>query len=185
MPPTPSDSACGCLQSSLSCYFQPQGTNQTAIAVTVGNLLNTACGLLGQAGSTCNDIAASGSAGTYGIVSQCAAQEKLSYVMSLYYELEKRDPNACSFGGSGVTRSTTTTASAVASSCLSSATGTSVPSSPATASGASTTRSANPTSSGSSGGGSSGAVALSVNSGAIGLAAMVLVSVVGGAMTLL
>jgi hypothetical protein len=68
LPPTPNDAACACLSSTLSCLFTPQTTNYTAI---VGELLDTACGLLGQAGGTCDDIAANGSTGVYGRVSGC------------------------------------------------------------------------------------------------------------------
>lgn len=68
LPPTPNDADCACLEKSLSCQFTPQTTNTTAI---VGELLDTACSLLGQSGGSCNDIAGSGANGTYGRVAYC------------------------------------------------------------------------------------------------------------------
>jgi 1,3-beta-glucanosyltransferase GAS1 len=68
LPPTPNDAACNCLENTLSCRFTPADSNYSQI---LGTLLDTACGLLGQAGGNCNDIASNGSSGTYGRVSSC------------------------------------------------------------------------------------------------------------------
>lgn len=68
LPPTPNDTACACVVNTLSCQFTPAVTNTVDI---VGVLLDTACGLIGQAGGNCNAIAGSGSAGTYGNFSFC------------------------------------------------------------------------------------------------------------------
>ena len=64
LPPTPVDAACKCVESSLSCQFNPQTSNTTGI---VGPLLSTACGLVGN----CQSISAFGDNGTYGLVSAC------------------------------------------------------------------------------------------------------------------
>ena len=69
LPPTPVDSACSCLASSVSCQFTPTQNPQAV----VGDLLNTACGLLGEQGGNCDDISANGQTGTYGTVSSCDA----------------------------------------------------------------------------------------------------------------
>lgn len=69
LPPTPVDSACNCLASSVSCQFTPSG-NPNAV---VGSLLDEACGLLGQQGGNCDAISADGQTGTYGTVSSCDA----------------------------------------------------------------------------------------------------------------
>ena len=74
LPPTPSDSACQCLESSLSCQFNPQTSNTTAI---VGSLLDTACSLLGSVGGNCNPIAGNGQTGQYGLVSSCDPSESV------------------------------------------------------------------------------------------------------------
>jgi hypothetical protein len=74
LPPTPNDKSCQCLESTLSCLFTPQTNNYSII---VGELLNTGCSLLAQAGGNCNDIASSGASGTYGRVSYCDPCEYL------------------------------------------------------------------------------------------------------------
>jgi len=130
LPPTPSDSACQCLDSNLSCLFNPQTSNTTAI---IGPLLDTACSLLGTAGGNCNLIATNGQTGQYGLASSCDPSTLLSLAMSEYFEAESRNPQACSFGGNGTVNakaSSSSNASAVASSCLASATGTQVPTAP-------------------------------------------------------
>lgn len=68
LPPTPNDAACECLANAVSCQFTPDTSNTTAI---VGPLLDTACQFLGQAGGSCDDIAANGTTGVYGRVSFC------------------------------------------------------------------------------------------------------------------
>lgn len=68
LPPTPNLAACQCLENSLGCQFTPTTSNYSAI---VGALLNYGCSALGQAGGTCNPIAANGATGVYGAVSAC------------------------------------------------------------------------------------------------------------------
>ncbi|KAI0307493.1 glycoside hydrolase family 72 protein [Multifurca ochricompacta] len=134
LPPTPNDAACQCLESNLSCQFNPQTSNTTAI---LGPLLDTACSLLGTVGGSCDPIAGNGQTGQYGVVSPCDPSTKLSFAMSGYFEANKRNPQACSFGGNGTVNakaSTTSSASAFASSCLAAATGTHVPTAPSTTS---------------------------------------------------
>ncbi|KAL4068413.1 carbohydrate-binding module family 43 protein [Scleroderma yunnanense] len=128
LPPTPSVSACTCMENNLSCIFTPSVSNYTAI---VGSLLDYGCSLLGQAGGSCNDISGNGTTGQYGLVSECDPTVKLSYVMSEYYGATNNNAQSCSFGGNGtVNAKASAAATSVAASCLSSATGTSVPSLP-------------------------------------------------------
>lgn len=68
LPPTPSNSACQCLENNLSCQFNPQTTNTSAI---IGTLLDTACSLIGTKGGNCDAIASNGQTGQYGVVSEC------------------------------------------------------------------------------------------------------------------
>ena len=107
----------------------------------------------------------------------------LSFVMSEYYEAEKRNAQACSFGGNGTVNSkasSSSNASLVASSCLSSATGTFVPSAPSSGSPGSTT-----SGSGSkSGTGAATTVVVSDVRALLGVFLMVAVSVVGGLLSL-
>lgn len=176
LPPTPVDAACQCMEASLSCQFNPQTSNTTGI---LGPLLNTACGLIGD----CTAIAGNGQNGTYGLASACDPSTKLSFVMSLYYESQNRNAQACSFAGNGtVNKASTASASAVASSCLASATGVSTPSTPANNPGSASTGASGSTSSNKSG---ATPVALFGDSRALlGVFLMVVVSVVGGFLSL-
>ncbi|EDR08961.1 glycoside hydrolase family 72 protein, partial [Laccaria bicolor S238N-H82] len=139
LPATPNLAACQCLKNALSCQFTPVVSDYTVVA---GQLINTACGLLGQSGGTCTDIAADGAAGTYGLVSGCDPTVKLSYVMSKYYESQNRNSQACSFAGNGTVNShasTSASAASVASSCIASPSATFAPTAPASSSGSSST----------------------------------------------
>ncbi|KAI0286688.1 glycoside hydrolase family 72 protein [Russula aff. rugulosa BPL654] len=174
LPPTPIDAACQCLQSNLDCLFNPQVSNTTGI---VGPLLDTACGLIGQVGGNCNALSANGSSGTYGLVASCDPSSKLSFAMSIYYEANKRNAQSCSFAGNGTVNSKASTASAtaIASSCLASATGTGVP----------TASQAGSTPSGSSGKkGAATSVLVSDSRALLGVFLMAAVSVVGGVLSL-
>lgn len=78
LPPTPNLAACTCLENNLSCQFTPTTSNYSAI---VGSLLDYGCSLLGQAGGSCNPIAANGTTGVYGAVSAC--DPSVSFLMRL------------------------------------------------------------------------------------------------------
>lgn len=171
LPPTPNLSACNCIvKNSLSCLFTPttpQGVNG------VGSLLDLGCQLLGQNGGSCDAIAGNGQTGTYGALSGCDPNTKLSYVFSQYYERTARNPQSCSFGGNATVASPLPSDSAAAASaqasCLSAnPTGVVTPTAPATAS---ATRG--------SGGGGSGGSGGSNNNGAIGMGAGAVVGTVG------
>ncbi|VDB90218.1 unnamed protein product [Peniophora sp. CBMAI 1063] len=192
LPPTPNDAACSCLDSVVSCLFTPKVDNTSAI---VGELFNTACQLLGGQGSNCDAISSNGTTGTYGAVSGCDADTMLSFVMTQWYELSGRNPEACSFAGNGtLNQQASTTASGVdaaASSCLASATGASTPAAPTAAQGSSSSSGSGSQSSSGSGSGSSGSNDSSsaarmgeASFGAAGVVLMVFISVVGGAITL-
>ncbi|KAI9572583.1 carbohydrate-binding module family 43 protein/Glycoside hydrolase family 72 protein [Boletus coccyginus] len=132
LPPTPNLAACTCLENNLSCQFTPTTSNYSA---TVGSLLNYGCSLLGQVGGTCSPISADGGAGVYGTVSACDPTVMLSWVMTQYYLDNNNNAQACSFSGNGTVNSqapsSTGASDAAASSCLASATSTSVPTLPA------------------------------------------------------
>lgn len=107
---------------------------------------------------------------------------KLSFAMSIYYEANKRNAQACSFAGNGTVNSKASSASAtaVASSCLASATGTNVPTAPASASQAGSS----PSGSGSGKKGAATTVFVSDSRALLGVFLMVAVSVVGGVLSL-
>lgn len=182
LPPTPNEKSCGCLLNDLSCKFTPQTSNYNGI---VGQLLDTACSLLGQKGGNCNDIGGSGANGTYGRVSGCDPTIKLSYVMSEYYEANNRQAQACSFAGNGTVNAAATTATlapAAASQCLSNAAATFVPSSAPNGGGSSSASSSGSKSS--STGRTNGAMNLLGDGKALlGLGAMFVVGVVSAVAT--
>ena len=110
--------------------------------------------------------------------------------MTQWYELSGRNPEACSFAGNGTLNQqaseTVTGVDSAALSCLASATGVSTPAAPtAEAAAASGTQSSGSSSSTGSSGNASGATGFGDASfGAVGVALMVFISVVGGAVTL-
>ncbi|KAI9431431.1 carbohydrate-binding module family 43 protein/Glycoside hydrolase family 72 protein [Lactarius indigo] len=184
LPPTPSDSACQCLESNLSCQFNPQTSNTSAI---IGSLLDTACSLLGTVGGSCDPIAGNGQTGQYGTVSSCDPSTKLSFAMSEYFEANKRDPQACSFSGNGTVNakaSSSSTATVVASSCLATATGTHVPTAPSSASNPGSTSSKGSGSSSSSTPGAATTVLVSDVRALLGVFLVLAVSVAGGLLSL-
>ncbi|KAG6891079.1 hypothetical protein C0995_014169 [Termitomyces sp. Mi166 len=187
LPPTPNESACDCLLNTLSCRFQPATSNYSAI---VGQLLDTACGFVGQKGGTCDDIGGNGQTGVYGRLSGCDPTIKLSFVMSDFYQLSDRNPAACNFAGNATVNpsapATASAADAAASSCLSNAAATFVPSAPPSASTGGNSNTGSSTSSGStSSKGNNGAASLIGDSNALsGMTVMILVSVASALWTL-
>jgi hypothetical protein len=154
LPPTPNDAACKCLQDTLSCRYTPPTSSQNATVINIitGTLLDQTCALLGSSGANCNDIAGNGTTGSYGRVSYCEPEDKLSYIMSQYYESQNHIASACYFSGNATINTSTPNqsgaAGAAAASCVSNPSATFVPSA---VSGAPSS-----TGSGSSGGGHSG-----------------------------
>ncbi|KAJ7102325.1 1,3-beta-glucanosyltransferase [Mycena belliarum] len=145
LPPTPDNAACACLEDALSCQFHTSSSNYSAL---VGTLTDTACSLLGSSGGTCADISGNGTTGVYGRLDMCDPITKLSYVFSQYFELNGRQPSACSFDGNGTVNggAPSETALAAAKSCIPNPSAVVTPSAPTAA----------VSSAGSSGSGSSG-----------------------------
>jgi len=182
LPPTPNDVACQCLEKDLSCQFTPQTNNFTDI---VGGLLDAACGLLGQTGGNCNDIAGNGSTGSYGRVSFCDPPTKLSFVFTEYYQANNRNPVSCSFAGNATVNtaapSDVSSANAAATACFASGSAVFTPTAPASGAGG-----GSPTgSTASSSKKSSGAVPLVGDARAVwGMGAMIVMTVASGIWTL-
>ncbi|KAG5648262.1 hypothetical protein DXG03_006221 [Asterophora parasitica] len=180
LPPTPNEAACNCLLSTLSCRFTPATNNYTAI---VGQLLDTACQLVGQKGGTCDDIGGNGETGVYGRLSGCDPTVKLSYIMSTYYQLNDRNAQACSFAGNGTVNpnapSSVAAANAAASSCIANPGATFVPSAPASTGGS------KPGGGSTSPGKNNGAVNLiGDNNALVGMTVMALASIASAVWTL-
>lgn len=67
IPPTPNEVACDCLESNLDCLFIPNNDPDV-----VGEIIDSACSLLGQSGGSCDPIGGNGFTGQFGILSGCA-----------------------------------------------------------------------------------------------------------------
>ncbi|WVQ81620.1 hypothetical protein IAT38_003744 [Cryptococcus sp. DSM 104549] len=121
LPPTPDESVCNCLnENSLACHVKQTSADSPTI---VGTLLDYACSLLGSSNSSgsCDPIGGNGTSGTYGQLSFCSPAIKLSYAMSVYYQLNPEE-TSCDFGGNATLSenrpNTAQDASSAASSCL-------------------------------------------------------------------
>ncbi|CAG8511088.1 1093_t:CDS:2 [Ambispora leptoticha] len=91
LPPTPSEKACQCMVSSLSCVT----SNQTASNnQTITDAFSLICGY-----TRCADITANATTGAYGKYSFCDDADKLSYEFNLYYQSQNKNPAACDFKG--------------------------------------------------------------------------------------
>ncbi|KIK71388.1 carbohydrate-binding module family 43 protein [Collybiopsis luxurians FD-317 M1] len=186
LPATPNEDACNCLESTLGCTFKPPTSNYSAI---VGDLINTACGLIGQAGGSCNDIGGNGTTGVYGTVSGCDPTIKLSWSMNEYFQLQNRNPEACQFAGNGTVNplgaSGTAAAGAAETSCISSPSATFTPKLPSGIATSSSGSGSGSSSSGSGSGSGNGAVPLIADSRTLlGMLTMVIVGVASGIWTI-
>ncbi|THH11779.1 hypothetical protein EW145_g438 [Phellinidium pouzarii] len=189
LPPTPNDTACACVVDTLSCQFTPSTDNTTAI---IGDLINTACGLLSQQGGSCNDIAGSGSSGIYGRLAFCDPGSELSFVMTQFYESTNRNAASCDFSGNATINSNapsdTNSLNSAVSACLANTDATFVPTAPA-ANGGSSGGSGTSGGSGSATTSSNGALGHSVftadiKTGALGTGVLLTVMVAAGFWTL-
>lgn len=192
LPPTPNDTACACVVNTLSCQFTPQTDNTTAI---VGELLDEGCGLLGQQGLSCNDIAGSGSTGVYGRLAFCDPASKLSFVMTEFYEATNRNAQSCSFAGNATINtkapSDTNALNDAVSACLANTAATFTPTTPAsggsgggTSTGGSNGSSGSSTPSSKSGAMGHNSLLADSASGVLGMSFMFLLMVSTGFMTL-
>ncbi|KAF8209875.1 glycoside hydrolase family 72 protein [Mycena galopus ATCC 62051] len=158
LPPTPNDAACACVVGKLGCLFkEPADGDFTAL---VGTLTGTVCGeLLPGVKGSCDDIAANGTTGVYGVMAMCDPVTRLSYAFSQYYELTGRLATSCDFQGNATVNpvaSAIATPTAAVSSCITSPSAVFTPAAPSGAPAAA---------SGSAGSGSSGSGSGSGGSG--------------------
>ncbi|KAJ3718415.1 carbohydrate-binding module family 43 protein/Glycoside hydrolase family 72 protein [Lentinula raphanica] len=182
LPPTPNEAACDCIESTFGCVFKPPTSNYSSI---VGSLIDTACGLLGQAGSSCDDIGGNGTTGVYGRLSGCDPTIKLSFTMNEWYQINGMQPESCSFAGNGSVNplgaSGTASAFAAETSCVASPSATFTPTLPSGLA----TASSGSGSSGSSDSGSNGAVpVLGEGQVLLGMMSVALIGVASGIWTL-
>jgi len=91
LPPTPNDSVCDCMVSTLSCTAV-SGIEDTEI----GTLFSQVCGYNG--GKPCIGIVKNTTTGVFGPYSMCNATQQLSYAFNAYYK-EEGNSQACDFNG--------------------------------------------------------------------------------------
>ncbi|RLV91255.1 Protein EPD1 [Spathaspora sp. JA1] len=90
LPPTPDKDVCNCMNQALSCVVSSKVDSDK-----YGDLFDYVCNKI-----DCSGINANGTTGEYGAYSPCEAQDKLSFVLNLYYEEQGGDSSACDFDGS-------------------------------------------------------------------------------------
>ncbi|EFX00365.1 glycoside hydrolase family 72 [Grosmannia clavigera kw1407] len=87
LPPTPDNTTCDCMYSSLSC-IPATGLNSSAYAGLFGQV----CGL---SSSACAGINGNTSTGVYGAYIMCSAEQKVAYVLNEYYKEQSSASTAC------------------------------------------------------------------------------------------
>ncbi|KAG7872488.1 hypothetical protein KL938_005312 [Ogataea parapolymorpha] len=98
LPPTPEETVCDCMTSSLSCVVSDDVDSDD-----YEELFGTVCGLV-----NCDGITANGKTGKYGAYSFCSSKDMLSFALNLYYLNQNKDSSACNFDGSASIQSATT-----------------------------------------------------------------------------
>ncbi|KZP00750.1 carbohydrate-binding module family 43 protein [Calocera viscosa TUFC12733] len=185
LPPTPDAAKCACFrESAFSCSYTGSPTD-TGIQ---GDLFNYVCNALGAEGANCSIIAANGTTGTYGILSDCDPVTQLSWAFSYYYELSNRNPQGCDFSGNATANDSVSTsgANSAAQACLASVPSGGVFTPTASSGSPSATGSGGSGSSPSQSGSKSAAQAWRVEVGALGaMAGAALAALVGAVVTLL
>jgi len=92
LPPTPDQSVCSCMMSTLVCT-----ANTNINGTEISSLFSNVCGYIN--GKACVGISQNTATGVYGPYSMCNATEQLSYAFNAYYLAENSAASACSFGG--------------------------------------------------------------------------------------
>lgn len=100
LPPTPNQGVCKCMFDSLSCVVASDVSS-----TDYQTLFDYVCNEV-----SCDGINANGTSGSYGAYSFCSSEEKLSFVLNLYYE-KQGNSGACSFSGSATLSGSSSTAS--------------------------------------------------------------------------
>lgn len=110
LPPTPNEYVCGCMSQALGCVVADDVDTKD-----YSDLFGYVCGVI-----DCGGVTANGTDGTFGAYSFCSDKEKLSFVLNLYYESQKKSASACAFSGKA-SIATAVTANSICSSILSAA----------------------------------------------------------------
>ncbi|KAG7194528.1 1,3-beta-glucanosyltransferase gas1 [Scheffersomyces spartinae] len=101
LPPTPDKSACECMDESLSCVVDGSVSSDD-----YQSLFEYVCYHI-----DCSGINANGTSGDYGAYSPCSNQQRLNFVLDLYYKAQGSSSSACDFSGSASLKSASTAGS--------------------------------------------------------------------------
>ncbi|CAH2354888.1 pH-responsive protein 2 [[Candida] railenensis] len=104
LPPTPDESICNCMENSLTCVVASSVSSDD-----YADLYAYVCGEV-----SCDGVTGNGTSGDYGAYSGCSAEERLNFVLNLYYIESGNDASGCDFSGSASTKSASTASSCVA-----------------------------------------------------------------------
>lgn len=104
LPPTPNESLCSCMVSSLGCVAK-----SSLSSTEISSLFSQVCGYIG--GAACLGIDKTPANGTYGAYSMCDSQSQLSYAFNAYFKAQGSKSTACDFGGNAQTQTGSTAAS--------------------------------------------------------------------------
>lgn len=104
LPPTPDDSICSCMENSLTCVVDSSVSSDD-----YADLYSYVCGQV-----SCDGVTGNGTSGDYGAYSGCDSEERLNFVLNLYYIEANNGASGCDFSGSASTKSASTASSCVA-----------------------------------------------------------------------
>ncbi|EAZ63320.2 pH-responsive protein 2 precursor (pH-regulated protein 2) [Scheffersomyces stipitis CBS 6054] len=98
LPPTPDDSVCACANKGSGCIVDSSVDSED-----YGDLFSYICENI-----DCGGINGNGTSGVYGAFSACSPEDKLNFVLGLYYAENGGDDSACDFSGSATVRAAST-----------------------------------------------------------------------------
>lgn len=102
LPPTPDAQVCSCMSDAAQCVVSSDVNSDD-----YADLFSYICDKV-----DCGGINGNGTSGVYGAYSPCSPEERLNFVLDLYYKSNGKDSQACDFSGSATTKK-----ASVASSC--------------------------------------------------------------------
>lgn len=98
LPPTPDDLVCACANKGSGCIVDSSVDSED-----YGDLFSYICENI-----DCGGINGNGTSGVYGAFSACSPEDKLNFVLGLYYAENGGDDSACDFSGSATVRAAST-----------------------------------------------------------------------------
>lgn len=101
LPPVPDSMMCECMNNAAECVVSSKVDSSE-----YADLFSIVCGYV-----DCSGISGNGTSGEYGAFSPCSNEERLNFVLNLYYQSRGKSSTACNFSGSATLKSATTASS--------------------------------------------------------------------------